>query len=41
MAIATKINIQSKSPEFIEFIEKIDSILSKTNTWQLMENKWT
>ena len=30
MAIATKINIQSKSPEFMEFIEKIDSIPSKT-----------
>jgi len=25
-----KINIYSKSPEFIEFIEKVDSILSKT-----------
>ena len=25
-----KINIQSKSPEFLEFIEKLDSTLSKT-----------
>jgi len=25
-----KINIYSKSPEFVEFIKKIDSILSKT-----------